>query len=100
MEAMDTVAMDTVDDDSSPIPSPLMHTIVKLSPDGEPVLISYTPLTSPFCQQISPQEYQQQATVYTQQAVAELKATPEYKKHVERCHRWLGVGIEAHDVRT
>lgn len=80
-------AMDTIDDSSPPTPPPLMHTTVKMGPDGEPILLSYTPLHSPFCQQVSPQEYRHQATVYTQEAVAELKASAEYKKHVERCHR-------------
>ncbi len=86
-DVMETMDIDTVDDSSPSTPSFLMHTTVKMSSDGEPILLSYTPLYSPFCQQISPDEYQYQATSYTQQAVAELKASAEYKKHVERCHR-------------
>ncbi len=86
METDDIEAMDTVDD-TQPTTPPLMHITLKTGDDGEPVLLSYTPLHSPFCQQISMQEYKEQATSYTQQSVKELKASQEYKRHVERCHR-------------
>ena len=72
-------------------PTPPMHTTIRVGDDGEPVLLSYTPLHSPFCHQISMAEYREQATSYTQQALQELQASPEYKKHVQRCHRCVCV---------
>ena len=37
---------------------------------------------------ISMAEYNMQAQDYTQQALRELKASPEYKKHSLKCHRY------------
>ena len=42
---------------------------------------------SPCSPQISLAQYNAQAGDYTQQALRELKASPEYKKHIQRCHR-------------
>jgi hypothetical protein len=43
--------------------------------------------TSPHSQQISMLEYNQQTHHYTQQALRELKASPDYKKHTMKCKR-------------
>lgn len=43
---------------------------------------------SPCSPQISLAQYNAQAGDYTQQALRELKASPDYKKHVQRCHRF------------
>lgn len=44
---------------------------------------------SPHVQQITAAEYREQSVhvSYTQQALRELKASPEYKKHTQRCQR-------------
>lgn len=42
---------------------------------------------SPHLRQISLAEYNSQAGYLTQQALSDLKASPEYKKHVMKCHR-------------
>lgn len=46
-----------------------------------------TPYASLHSQQVSMAEYNQQAHHYTQQALRELKASSEYKKHTMKCHR-------------
>lgn len=43
---------------------------------------------SPHLQQVSSSEYMEQAASYTQQALKELKASPDFKKHMQRCHRY------------
>ena len=43
---------------------------------------------SPCSPQISLAEYNCQGGDYTQQALRELKASPEYKRHIQRCHRF------------
>ena len=43
---------------------------------------------SPCSPQISLAQYNAQAGDYTQQALRELKASPEYKKHIQTCHRF------------
>ena len=43
---------------------------------------------SPCSPQISLAQYNAQAGDYTQQALRELKASPEYKKHIQTCHRY------------
>ena len=43
---------------------------------------------SPCSPQISLAQYNAQAGDYTQQALRELKASPEYKKHIQMCHRY------------
>lgn len=43
---------------------------------------------SPCSPQISLAEYNCQASDYTQQVLRELKASPEYKRHIQRCHRF------------
>lgn len=45
----------------------------------------YHSLCSP---QISLAEYNSQAGDYTQQVLRELKASPEYKRHIQRCQRF------------
>ncbi len=42
---------------------------------------------SPCSPQISLAQYNAQAGDYTQQALRELKDSPDYKKHVQTCHR-------------
>lgn len=42
---------------------------------------------SPCSPQISLAQYNAQAGDYTQQALRELKASPDYKKHIQRCRR-------------
>ena len=37
--------------------------------------------------QISPSQYAEESVSYTQHAVRELKASPEFKKHTQKCHR-------------
>ena len=44
---------------------------------------------SPHQQQISMSTYHQQAGHYTQEAVRQLKASPEYKKYTQRCLRYI-----------
>lgn len=44
---------------------------------------------SPCSPQISLSEYNAQAGDYTQQALRELRASPEYKRHIQRCHRFI-----------
>lgn len=48
---------------------------------------------SPCSPQISQAQYNAQAGDYTQQALRELKASPEYKKHIQRCHRFVNLII-------
>lgn len=42
---------------------------------------------SPISQQISMAEYNRQGQHLTQQALRDLKTSPEYKKHTMKCHR-------------
>ena len=44
---------------------------------------------SPCSPQISLSEYNAQAGDYTQEALRELKASPEYKRHLQKCHRFV-----------
>lgn len=37
--------------------------------------------------QVSLEEYKHQASIGTQQAVRQLKMSPEFKMHVQKCHR-------------
>ena len=46
------------------------------------------PYRSPCSPQISLAEYNAQAGDYTQQALRELKTSPDYKRHIQRCHRF------------
>ena len=43
---------------------------------------------SPHLEQVSMALYHQQSDEYTQEAVHQLKASPEYKKHTQRCGRY------------
>ena len=87
METDECESMETTETKTpSPQPPP-MHTTVTLDDDGYPVLLSYGPLQSTHCKQITPEQYREQATTYTQQAVMELQASPEYRRHTETCHR-------------
>ena len=43
---------------------------------------------SPISHQISMAEYNRQAHYLTQQALRDLKTSPEYKKHIMKCHRY------------
>ena len=42
---------------------------------------------SPHVQHVSAAEFVEQSASYTQQAVRELKASPDFKKYMWRCHR-------------
>lgn len=42
---------------------------------------------SPHLIQVPMEEYRHQATEGTQQAVRQLKMSPEFKMHVQQCHR-------------
>ena len=44
---------------------------------------------SPHSQQVSMAEYHKQAQHCTQQALRELKASPQYKQHIMKCHRYF-----------
>ncbi len=44
-------------------------------------------------QQITAAEYREQSVCYTQQALRELKASPEYKKHTQKCQRYRGSSV-------
>lgn len=48
-----------------------------------------TQYTSIHTHQISMAEFNQQSHQYTQEAVRNLKASPEYKKHTMKCHRYI-----------
>jgi hypothetical protein len=50
---------------------------------------------SPCSPQISLAQYNAQAGDYTQQALRELKASPEYKKHIQTCHRLFEIFVAA-----
>lgn len=59
---------------------------------GEEDQVDSTPkYHSPHQQQISMSTYHQQADYYTQEAVRQLKSSPEYKKHTQRCLRYTTV---------
>ena len=49
--------------------------------------LSQQPYHSPHGQQISMAEYKKQSGSYTQQAVKDLKASPEFKMYTQRCLR-------------
>lgn len=54
----------------------------KAADDGDDILYQ-----SPHLQQVTMAEYEQQARELTSQAVQELKASPEYKRHTQQCSR-------------
>ena len=49
--------------------------------------VANTRYTSAISQQISVAEFNMQGHYMTQQALRDLKASPEYKKHAMKCHR-------------
>lgn len=60
-----------------------------ITEDGSLVdrLSTPSPYHSPHVQHISAAEFTEQSASYTQAAVRELKASPEFKKYMWRCHR-------------
>lgn len=43
--------------------------------------------SSPYLLQMSVDEYNHQGTEFTQKAVKSLKSSPEFKMHIQQCHR-------------
>ena len=61
------------------------HTTVEDAPTSTSEDVA--PFRSPRIQQVSVAEYYRHADDYTQQALRELKASPEYQRHTQCCNR-------------
>ncbi len=81
------LATDTRQDQAQPL-SPDQATATAADHDmqlGLPTTSQHYHLPHVF--QISSSQYAEEAVSYTQQAVRELKASPEFKKYTQKCHR-------------
>ena len=65
----------------------LPHTPTQQTPHRDPAAALSCHYYSPHVLQVSMAEYNHQITETTQEAVKSLKSSPEFKMHVQKCHR-------------